>query len=280
MATDLEIINSALTKIGAGIITAAQLTAGSTKEARLASERLSPLRLALLRSHPWNIATKRADSTTITSTGAHGSGTIAVSALTSALPNLLAITFSGGGILTLNAAAAVGAIELSGTISAGIASAETASTWTSVGSALANTAPDFEYSYSVPFPTDFVRLLDVYNLDKEYRVEAGNIISNSTTPDILYIYDLPLTSSAETSKWTDPSLNEALSAALAVEMAYPITQSQGVFEIAQVTYKKALADAKTNDAQEDGRYHVQAELFDDSRYGSSIFTDYRNHYRP
>jgi len=274
MATDLEIINSALTKLGAGLITSAQKTGGTTKEARLAVERLPHIRKSLIRSHPWNFAIKRVDSVDITTTGAHGSGTVAVSALTSALPSGLVITFSSGNALTLNASAAIDALVLSGTISGAIASGETASTWTSVGTALANTAPDFGYSYSVPLPTDLLRLLNVYDIDKEYRVEGSNLISDSSSPNILYVYDVTDYAAM------DASFIEALSWCLAFEMSYAITQNQGAWEMTQAGMRKALADAKTADAQEDGRYHVEANLFDESRYGSSIFTSFRNHYRP
>jgi hypothetical protein len=274
MATDLEIINSALTKLGAGLITSAQKTGGTTKEARLAVERLPHLRKAMLRSHPWNKATKRVDSVNITTTGAHGTGTVAVSALTSALPSGLVITFSGGIALTLNASAAIDALVLSGTIPSGaIALGETASTWTSVGSALANTVPDFGYAYSVPLPTDLLRLLNAYDLDKEYRVEGSNLISDSASPDILYIYDMSET-------LFDPTMAEALAFSLALDISYAITQSQGITDMLAKQHAQSLSLAKTQDAQEDGRYYLEANLFDESRYGNSIFTDYRNHYRP
>lgn len=279
MATDLEIINSALTKLGAGLITSQQKTDTSTKEAKLAVERLPHLRKALVRSHPWNFATKRADSVTITSTAAdtQASGTtLAVSALGSALPASLAITFSGGGVFTItpNAIAAEATSIVGNLTVADIASGETASTWTTVGSALANTAPDFGYSYSIPLPTDLLRLLDVYDADGEYRFEGNNLICNQSSPDILYIYDISDYS------LLDPLFTEALSWGLAHDMAYAISQSQGVWEMTQAGFRKSLSSAKTADAQEDGRYHVEATLFDESRYGSSIFTDYRNHYRP
>tara|TARA_R100000152_G_C6763527_1_gene187964 strand:+ start:336 stop:1175 length:840 start_codon:yes stop_codon:yes gene_type:complete len=279
MATDLEIINSALTKLGAGLITSDQKTNGSTKEARLAVERLPHVRKSIIRSHPWNFAIKRADSVTITSTAsdAQASGTtLAVEALDSALPVNLAITFSGGGVFTItpNAIAAEATSIVGNLTVADIASGETASTWTSVGSALANTAPDFEYSYSIPLPTDFLRLLDVYDSDGEYRIEGSNLICNQASPDILYIYDV-----TDYSK-IDPTTVEAIAWGLAHDMSYAITQSQQVFAMTQQGYRQSLATARTTDAQEDGRYYVEANLFDESRFGSSIFTDYRNHHRP
>jgi len=284
MATDLEIINSALTKLGAGLITSAQKTGGTTKEARLAVERLPHIRKSLIRSHPWNFAIKRSDSVTVTATGSTvtvGSAkTITVEALTSSLPANLVITFNATaatpGVFTVTPNTILsGATSIVGNLAdASVVAAQTATTWTSVGSALANTAPDFGYSYSVPLPTDLLRLLDVYDIDKEYRIEGSNLISDSSSPNILYLYDVTDYAAM------DESFIEALSWALAHDMSYAITQSQGVWEITQQGYRQTLSRARTVDAQEDGRYYLEANLFDESRFGSSIFTDYRNHHRP
>ena len=122
-------------------------------------------------------------------------------------------------------------------------------------------------------PSDLLRLLEVLDADGNYRLESGNLLSQIEFPEIAYISDLAASS-------FDSMLTEVLAWSLAVEMAYAITQSQGVVEIVRQGAVEAVARAKTVDAQEDGRYHVEAELFDESRYGSSIFTRFRNHYRP
>jgi hypothetical protein len=56
-ATDVEICNSALAKIGAARIVA---LSDNTEQARLCNQQYSLLRDEVLRSHPWNFAIKRA----------------------------------------------------------------------------------------------------------------------------------------------------------------------------------------------------------------------------
>ena len=133
---------------------------------------------------------------------------------------------------------------------------------------------EFGYAYRIKLPSDSVRLLSVEDDDDDsFRVEGGYIHTDDSSPQLLYVSDLSLTS-------FDANMTEVLAWRLAADIAYSITQSQEVTKMASEGFRMAMRTAKTTDAQEDGRYHVEAELFDDSRYGSSIFTDYRNHHRP
>lgn len=58
MASEVEICNSALIKVGANRIVS---LSDDSKEARLCNEQYSKVRDELLRSHPWNFAMKRAE---------------------------------------------------------------------------------------------------------------------------------------------------------------------------------------------------------------------------
>lgn len=284
MPTELEIVNSALTKLGAGLIDSAQYNGDQTKEGKLCKERLPHLRKALIRSHPWNFAVKRSKFVSIETTANFNTvnNTVPITALSAALPIGFQILWNGGGnqgtVMTLTAASAAGATSLTGSlVNYSLLEGETATFWLSGSSRLpveASTVPQHEFDHSIPLPADYLRLMDVYDLDGDYRVESGNIFCNDPDPDILYIFDVSSYDEME------PLFVEALSWALAHEVSYAITQSQGVWEITQAGLRKSLSFAKTADAQEDGRYHVEANLFDESRYGSSIFTDYRNHHRP
>ena len=285
MATELEIINSALTKLGAGLITSDQKTNGSTKEARLAVERLPHVLRNIIRSHLWNFAIKRADTVSLVASGDPvaniGSNRVIglKSPLSSGLPSGLQLqfktSFANTALVTLNADAPAGATSFTGDVANFVIGANHfCNSWTTGGDSTANLAPEYEYSHSIPLPADFLRLLDVYDSDGAYRIEGSNLISNSSSPDILYLYDV-----SDYSK-IDPSTIEAIAWGLAHDMSYAITQSQGSFQMTQQGYRQALASARTIDAQEDGRYYIEANLFDESRFGSSIFTDYRNHFRP
>ena len=344
MATELQVVNSALTKIGAPLITQAQLDDGSTKEARLTKERLPHTRLNLLRLHPWNEAITRVKfSVANTNTqmvqplnallnGSSNVGFLSTSYLYlksgttdtweywntvsgasyQSIYNGQALQFKYGTIPSGNGSGStgwyvwhnavteyivstnsyfppegkwlIGATGVAKTVETVKHHADLVTTSTdsltypnsntySDGTAGTLTTPAFNFSYSLTLPTNCLRVLDVYDSDKDYRIEGGKLFSNIQTPEILYVSDLALTSFS-------PTLVEALAYSLAYDISYSITQSQGVWEMAERGYQICLARAKTIDAQEDGRYHVEAELFDDSRYGTSIFADYRNHHRP
>lgn len=63
MATQLDICNSALIKLGAEEITQTQLDNSSNKRAKLCASQYEKVKKRLLRSHPWRFAVKRATLT-------------------------------------------------------------------------------------------------------------------------------------------------------------------------------------------------------------------------
>lgn len=48
------------------------------------------------------------------------------------------------------------------------------------------TTPDFEYDYQYPVPADFLKVLELYNSDSEYRLEDGNILIDDSTVYLRY----------------------------------------------------------------------------------------------
>jgi hypothetical protein len=333
MATDLEIINSALTKLGAGLITSAQKTGGTTKEARLAVERLPHLRKAMLRSHPWNAAIRRTEiSPLYTSITADGETLLLSNSssdtwywgvplvgdhiyteewTTSAGNDITGWIYKRSNVIhALNEGWDGRGWDINvmqspprgGWVSQSPASPTTFFTdpkvsysgdiWDNRYGSLAQqfmnpnvlsppvdvsvlrSDAQYGFKYRIKLPSDCIRLLPLPNSpDGNYRVEDGHIFIDKSAPELLYISDLPIT-------FFDPSMAETLAFSLALDMSYAITQSQGITDMLTKQHARSLSLAKTQDAQEDGRYYLEANLFDESRYGNSIFTDYRNHYRP
>jgi len=303
MATELQVVNSALTKIGAPLITQAQYDSGSTKEARLTKERISHVRQDLLRSHPWNVAVTRTEASPLFSSITAGG--VAMTHYTTgdvwkwvADPSSPSTTYvsrttvggithwtyvvSGASLASNFGWASTGwdldvmqSPPLSGWATPSNVAYDNPIAYTTIDSSGADRGDvGFGYAYRIKLPSDFVRLLSVDDDDDDsFRVEGGYIHTDDSSPQLLYISDLALTS-------FDPNLTETLAWKLGFDISYAITQSQGVWEMAERGYEMSLRRAKTIDAQEDGRYHVEANLFDDSRYGNSIFADYRNHHRP
>jgi len=306
MATELQIVNSALVKIGAPLTTQASYDAGKTKEDRVAKERLDHLRKDILRSHPWNCAIKRTSGSplfnTITAGGTtlthYTTGSVWKWVADPSNPNVTYVDRQTGGGVTYwsYVLSSVTKANNFGWNANGwdvdVMQSPPLTGWGFGGTPAAFTDPSISYSsldkagqnergdiefgftYRIKLPSDCIRLLPIYDSeDGDYRVENGYIYTDDVSPELLYVSDLAVTS-------FDALMTEALSWRLASEIAYTVTQSAQVIEIASRGYQMSMRQAKTADAQEDGRYYVEAELFDDSRFGSSIFTDYRNHHRP
>ena len=128
------------------------------------------------------------------------------------------------------------------------------------------TTPAFEYAYQYPLPTDpyFLRVLKMEFDDYEFKIEnlAGQgrvLLTDEGTANIIYI-----------AKVTDPTLFDSmfvdvLTQKLAVDLAYPITNSTTLQAQMQKVYEKKLSDARSIDS---------IEGFTDSIV-SDVFTDFR-----
>lgn len=110
-------------------------------------------------------------------------------------------------------------------------------------------APAFTFARAFELPSDFLRMLPPdpsvnYN-DLDWTIEGRQILSNDSAPlNIRYIFKL-----------TDPnqmdaSFREALSARLAVETCYEITQSNTKVQIVAAWYRDIIASARRTNAIE------------------------------
>ena len=112
-----------------------------------------------------------------------------------------------------------------------------------------SSAPAFGYDYSYELPPDCLRVIEAYGTDEEpiddWQVEGRNLLCNETTVYIKY-----------TKKITDPNLfdslcREAISARLAAEIAYALTQSRTAEKNMWEVYEGIkLREARAIDAQE------------------------------
>tara|TARA_R110000803_G_scaffold29587_2_gene67340 strand:+ start:2003 stop:2587 length:585 start_codon:yes stop_codon:yes gene_type:complete len=108
------------------------------------------------------------------------------------------------------------------------------------------TAPDWQYTYAFNLPTDpyCLRVLRVEDLDTDYQVEGRTIASNNSTMKIKYI-----------GRITDPNeydmlLIECLSARLAADIAYAITNNNALTATMWEMYNQKLSEARFVDATE------------------------------
>ena len=132
-----------------------------------------------------------------------------------------------------------------------------------------STAPTWGYTFAYNLPTDpfCLRVLRLEKLDLDYKVEGRTIVSNEQTMKIKYV-----------ARVTDPNeydtlLSETISARLAADTCYSITNSNSLVASMYSLYEAKLKEARFVDATE-GMPGVegadlgvlQADTFINSRY--------------
>lgn len=128
------------------------------------------------------------------------------------------------------------------------------------------TAPVFEFSNAYTLPADSLRILKSENSNlsnnEKFRIEGKKLLTNEDTIKILYVAKI-----TDTTQY-DTSLIETLSAKLAAELCYPITQSSTLMDRMFALYESKLKEARFNDATEgtaDNDVRIQADDFLNAR---------------
>tara|TARA_R100001126_G_C4883912_1_gene181067 strand:- start:326 stop:904 length:579 start_codon:yes stop_codon:yes gene_type:complete len=128
------------------------------------------------------------------------------------------------------------------------------------------TAPVFEFSNAYTLPADSLRILKSENSNlsnnEKFRIEGKKLLTNEDTIKILYVAKI-----TDTTQY-DTSLIETLSAKLAAELCYPITQSSTLMDRMFALYESKLKEARFNDATEgtaDNDVRIQSDDFINAR---------------
>lgn len=256
MATDVEICNLALTRVGHAVIT--EISASGNRASKLCAVHYEPIKKSLLREHPWNFAVKRdvlvrdeilditnitrANPAVVTSAG-HGfaNGAVVYIAAVRGMNEINNRTYTVANTAT-------NTFQLSGVDS----SAYTA--YASGGALYGYVATD--YAYRFPLPTDCLKLL-VFNKDEydEYRVEGRFIYTNEGTAQIEYIYDVT------DEELFDSQFVDIFAQRIAAEIAYPLTENATTTEQAWRIYQDKIRMARTMDAREGTPRGINADTW-------------------
>lgn len=128
---------------------------------------------------------------------------------------------------------------------------------TRVSLAVSTTAPDWGFDYAYPVPSDYLRLVEVYNPSElDYRVERtadGRVIITDIEAPLKIRY---------TAFVTDPNLYDAkfksaLAARYAMEWAEPLSARPDLRKEALALYPAKVSEAKSVDGQEDQPTEVE-----------------------
>ena len=129
-----------------------------------------------------------------------------------------------------------------------------------------SSAPAFEYAFQYALPTDpfCLRVLKIEFEDYEFKVEnlAGQgrvLLTNEGEANIIYI-----------ARVTDPSLFDSmfvdtLTAKLAVDLAYPVTNSTTLQTQMQRLFERKLSEARSLDSTEGSTDSLISTVFTDFR---------------
>lgn len=134
-------------------------------------------------------------------------------------------------------------------------------------------SPLFGFEFKFTLPSDFIRLLDVYDYVTRYRIEGNNIFSDDNNLKIVYI-------KKETNPGKfDSAFTEVLATRIASEISYSLSGSRTLSDSLLEIYTRKLASAKMVDAQENFNDSIKVDTFTRARLTGSS-EDYLLHPKP
>lgn len=122
-------------------------------------------------------------------------------------------------------------------------------------------APAWGFAYEYILPTDCLRVLSIDD-DPEiiYRVEEWSIFTDEDSP-----INLKYIGRVEDPEQFDAKFVNAAGWRLLQEIAFPLTASLKLVQLASQAYMMALSEAKTVDSQEDGAQDAGCSVWTDAR---------------
>ena len=120
-------------------------------------------------------------------------------------------------------------------------------------------APAFEFTKQFTLPTNpfCLRVLQLSDTDILYKIEGRKLLCNESTIEMIYI------GRVEDGNQYDLLLIEALAAALAADLAYPLVGSSSLGANMYQLYQNKLTEARFVDATEDN--DINTSVISDSR---------------
>lgn len=252
MATDVDIANRALSRLGAARITSLEQ---DVKNARAAKAALEVVREEVLTDHPWNCAVKRGTlfSPTYTITAAAwvgASSRLRVTAAGHTLRTGDTVTIAAvGGMTQINDTWLVGdrtstTFDLKDPDTGAYVNGAAFTAYTSGGTATLVALYDHRYLY--PLPSDCLRVLELEGQrESAWTVESGRVATDLQAPlNFRYVWR------NEDTTTYPPILVSAFAARLAVELALEVVDSPDKRNLAMSDYQTILSRAKGADARE------------------------------
>lgn len=127
--------------------------------------------------------------------------------------------------------------------------------------------PLFDFNYQYTLPADYIRIYRLENDSYRYKVKGRKIHTDASGVKIEYIKR-----ETDTTLY-DPLFVACVATRLASLMAYPIAGSESRAATLLEEYKDLLKEAKRRDGQEGTPDDLTADLFVDSRYQDTGYSN-------
>lgn len=256
-----EIANGALVLLGESAPFITDLSTDVSKSGKTCREKLATCRQAFLRMHHWNFAMDRKRLTptykTITNASAGASSKVRITIAGHGWATGDRVTVvEVGGVTSANGSYYITVIDannfdLDGSLFSG--------TYTSGGRA--TLAPQFDYTYKMALPADYLKMVMVNENEEKFRIERRQLLLDDSTAEIKYIFD-----NTTYSEW-DSLAYEAFQVYLAWFICESITSSTEQKRQLWDDFTLALKRAKHMDANEDIPDKVKDDWIIEQRLG-------------
>lgn len=278
MSTDLNILNSALAKLGQEKVSAYPDT--TTARGIALSEQYPKVLKKLLRSHPWNFAMKRTKVSISNAPVNFSEVSVANNTFSETAHGYVTgqkVQVSTSGVLPTGLAASTDYYLIKSSVdlfklasSLALAIAGTAIDITAQGSGdhtitPQDKVPEFVFDFQATLPSDYVRAFKVTSDARggnniTHEIENGKILTNYESFYMAY-----------TGLVTDASLfpddfSELFALALAAETAYQVVQNTSVKASLDAEFKLEFANVRFNDAFETTQEPMQVDYYLKARF--------------
>jgi hypothetical protein len=123
-------------------------------------------------------------------------------------------------------------------------------------------APAFEWQYSYPLPSDFIRMNRIYNVTSPYKIEGTNLLTDQAAP-LNIVYIARITDPTQ----FDPLFVEILTLTLAVKIANRLGGDGYNVSVLYQELSQMMNSGQMVDAQDDSPDALVIDTFTNARYG-------------
>lgn len=131
--------------------------------------------------------------------------------------------------------------------------------------------PAFEYTYAHALPSDFLRVVELFEYDDAYRVEGRYLLCYSDAISLRYVYDIKDLTGA------DPLFTETLEWLIAHNISRYMTESDTIRQEASENFRKLFSYAKFVQSTDHSQRELEAYDLAESRLLGGFVRDPMTH---